>query len=168
MEIWKDIKGYEEMYKVSNLGRVKSLSRIVNRKNNIKLTVKSKILKEVVSNTGYLVVNVYKNKIRKTRTIHQLVAEKFLDHTPCGYKLVVDHINNTKTDNRAVNLQIITNRQNCSRTIKGSSVYTGVRWVNESKKWRASIVINKKKKNLGMFYDEYKAHLAYQKELLKL
>jgi ribosomal protein L15E len=70
----------------------------------------------------------------------------FLNHTPCGYKIVVDHIdNNIKTDNRLENLQLITQRENVSKDIKNtSSKYIGVCWHKKAKKWRSSIQINGK------------------------
>jgi len=150
-EIWKDVKGYEGLYRVSNLGRV--LSNI-------------KILKPAVSPQGYLIVNLSKQSKAKVITIHQLMAIAFLGHTPCGHKIVVDHINNVKTDNRLENLQIITQRENLSKDkTGGTSEYTGVFWIKKCKKWLAAISINGKAKHLGHFKTELEAHEAYQNAL---
>ena len=164
-EEWKDVIGYEELYQVSNLGRVKSLDRVV--KGKIKdYHYKSKILKPGTNNNGHLYINLHRDNKSKTRTIHQLVAESFLNHTPCGYKLVIDHIDNDKNNNFLDNLQIVTQRLNASKDKKNkSSKYTGVIWHKFHQKWTCSIRIGKSRKYLGYYINEHDAHLAYQKEL---
>ena len=127
---------------------------------------KERILKPTVDSSGYLIVSLYKNTKAKTKNVHQLVAESFLNHVPCGNRSVVDHINNVKTDNGLGNLQIITHRENLSKDKKGSSEYTGVSWCCTGEKWRADIRINGKTKYLGRFTDELKASEAYQKALI--
>tara|TARA_R100000544_G_C2183187_1_gene37916 strand:- start:20 stop:526 length:507 start_codon:yes stop_codon:yes gene_type:complete len=166
MEIFTEIKGFED-YEVSNLGRVKSLARIITTAKGSR-AYKEKILKLNTDSTGYMVVNLYKNTKCESKKIHQLVAMGFLNHKPNGHKLVVDHINTVKTDNRLENLQIITNRENLSKDKKGLSKYTGVCWHKSNKKWIASITINGKKAYLGSFKDELEASKAYQKALAKL
>lgn len=165
-EIWKDIPDYEGYYQVSNLGRVKSLERkcIANSYGGIKLK-KEKILSPSF-NKGYLYVVLYFNRNKKTKSIHQLVAMAFLGHTPCGYKIVVDHINNIKTDNRIENLQLISNRENSSKDKKNMySKYTGVSWDKSKNKWKAQIRINGESKHLGIFENEIDASNAYNKIL---
>ena len=98
-EIWKAIPGYEGIYEVSDLGRVKSLG---NNK-----TRKEKILKFSNNRKGYYKLNLFKNANTKTYEIHQLVAMAFLNHIPSKSKKVIDHINNVKTDNRLENLQYL-------------------------------------------------------------
>ena len=164
-ENWKDVKGYEGVYMVSDLGNVKSL----NRKDNINRLVKERILKANLNSRGYLAVSLYKNGKQKLFRVHQLVCIAFLNHTPSGYKIVVDHKNAIKTDNRLSNLQLITARLNSSKDKKNcSSKYTGVSWAKHVKKWRSAIRINGKSKYLGMFKTEIEAHERYQLELTKL
>lgn len=152
LEQWKDIPGYEGLYKVSDLGRVIGLKRgkIMNgskRRGYISISLRG---------TGF-----------KTYHIHQLVAMAFLNHMPRDKKLVVDHINNDGFDNRLCNLQIITNRLNVSKDRKGSSQYTGVSWHKPTSKWIANIVVNKRLIYLGSFEDEHTAGKAYQDALKK-
>lgn len=163
-EIWKEIPGYEGYYVCSNMGRVKSLERTIEIKHYHR-NIKSKILNPTINTVGYLVLNLCKD-VQKLHYVHQLVAMTFLNHKPNRFKLIVDHINNDRLDNRIDNLQLITNRENCSKDQKPSaSKYTGVCWSKKSKKWRARIYINGKNKHLGLFTDEYKAYLACQREL---
>lgn len=162
-EIYKDIPNYEGYYQVSNLGNVKSLERKVKHSKSGFITVKEKIFSKVENSSGYYVVSLLKDSKRKSRTIHQLVAMAFLNHTPSGYEIVVDHINNNPLDNRLENLQLITSRENSSKDKKGgSSKYIGVRWHKSNKKWQSSIYINGKREYLGYFTNELEAHTAYQ------
>lgn len=164
-EIFKDIPGYEGLYQVSNLGRVKSLSRL-NFSNGFYRRQKERILSPASHRKGYLICVLCKNTHRKTIKIHQLVAMAFLNHTPCGMLLVVDHINDNKLDNRLENLQIITNRENSFKTQgKYTSNYKGVCWYNRDKKWVSKIQINGKTITLGRFNCELAAHQAYQNKL---
>ncbi len=91
-EIWKDIDGYEG-YQVSNLGRVRSLDRIDN--NNHPLN--GVILKPYISNSGYLLVGLYKQQRCYKKLVHRLVAEAFIPNP--DNKPEIDHINTIKTDN---------------------------------------------------------------------
>jgi hypothetical protein len=166
-EIWKDIPGYEGKYQVSNLGNVKSLSRIVLRHGKYPFLSKEKILKTNFNNTNYLVVNLYKNNKSKTITIHKLVAIAFLNHMPdVNNELVIDHINNIQYDNRLENLQIITQRENTSKDRKNkTSKYTGVFFVKKINKWVSTIRLKKERIYIGCFDKEEEASLAYRETL---
>ena len=91
-EIWKDIKGYEG-YQVSSLGRVRSLDRIDSNNHPLK----GVILKPYISNSGYLLVGLYKQQKRDRKLLHRLVAEAFIPNP--DNKPEIDHINTIKTDN---------------------------------------------------------------------
>ena len=157
MEIWKTIPDYED-YQVSNLGNVKSIK-----------WGKERILKTALDSKGYFNVVILKDKKQKSFRIHKLVAMAFLGHTPDGTnKIVVDHINNVRTDNRLENLQLITNRENCCKDKRdGSSSFAGVSWHKKSSKWRAAINYNKVYIDLGLFEQEVQARDAYNLALLQ-
>lgn len=161
MEIWKDIIGYEGLYEVSNFGNIKSLGNNKKRK--------EKIRKPTLDSRGYLHIGLNKNGKCKSRTIHQLVAESFLNHKPCGLKLVVNHIDVNKQNNKSDNLEIVTNRENSNRKhLKSSSKYVGVSWYKERNKWLSFIRINGKQKYLGSFSKELDAGNAYQNALKEI
>ena len=165
MEEWKEVKNYEGIYEISNLGNIKSLSRIV-KKNSYDIKLKEKILKPFKNSNGYLHVELHKNGIGKKVKIHILMSVNFLNHIPNGtHDVVIDHIDNNKYNNNLKNLQLTTNRYNCSKEQRGFSLYTGVGFVKREKKWRAYITINKKFIHLGYFKTEIQASNAYQNAL---
>jgi hypothetical protein len=166
-EIFKDIPGYEGLYQVSNLGRVKSLPRKVCNHLGCYMS-KEKIMMFAFSK-GYFKISLLKDKKRKTYLVHQLVALTFLNHTISGHKIVVDHINDNPLDNKLENLQLITQRENSYKTQgKWSSKYKGVGWSLEKNKWRSYIRIDGKSKHLGYFKCELAAAVAYQNKLKTL
>jgi len=167
-EIWKDIKGYEGLYRVSNLGRVKSLKRVVYRSNGHLKTVRERILKAGIDGCGYLIVRLSKDGKGKTFAVHKLVAMVFLNHTPCGHKMVVNHIDNDPANNRVSNLEIISQRENVFTHHIGTSKYKGVCWNKNLNKWMAQINFNGKNIYLGIFENELNAHNAYQNKLKEI
>ena len=103
MEEWRSIPGYEGLYEVSNLGRVKSLEISYTRKNGIMDHKPEMILSPKNNGTGYFIVCLYKNKTHKYYLIHRLVALTFIpnpDNLPC-----VNHLDEDKTNNRVDNLE---------------------------------------------------------------
>lgn len=107
-EIWKDIKGYEGQYQVSNLGRVKSLDRYVPCNRGVTL-LKSQIMKPM-ERKGYLRVSLSKDNKDTAFSIHRLVADAFVDNP--DNKPQVNHIDGNKQNNIASNLEWCTNGEN--------------------------------------------------------
>lgn len=97
-EQWKDIVGYEGLYQISNLGRLKSLKRIYSHR-----IYPSKILSIRKDTHGYMQAFLYKNNQRKVYLVHRLVAKAFLDN-PNNCK-EVNHIDEDKTNNKISNLE---------------------------------------------------------------
>jgi len=165
IEVWKDIPEFEGLYQVSNLGNVRSLQRVDSRGRKLK----GRLLKAALCSPTYIGVNLSKNGKSKTITVHKLVAYAFLNHKPCGYELVVNHIDTNPTNNNLNNLEVTTQRKNTNRKhINSSSKYVGVCWHKKSKKWQAAIRINNKQKFLGLFENEKEASQAYINELNKI
>lgn len=113
MEIWKPIAGYEGIYEVSNLGRIKSLSRPTT--NKIQPFVSERILKTRIGKTGYEIVGLSKDGGQKTCKVHRLVASAFCDN-PLN-KPHINHKNGIKTDNNSYNLEWVTASENAMHAI---------------------------------------------------
>lgn len=102
MEEWKDIKGYEGIYQVSNKGQVRS---IVKRHSSM-----PRIMKQRTAGAGYAYVGLSTNGIQRKHAVHRLVAEAFIPNLEG--KPEVNHINGNKEDNCADNLEWVTSKEN--------------------------------------------------------
>lgn len=110
IENWKPIIGYEFLYEVSDLGRIRTIPKKGFNKQVIRKTGKD-------IRTGYLIVQLRKNNVSKTIRIHSIVVEAFLK-IKTTRKLVCNHINGIKTDNRLVNLEAISQKENVRHAMK--------------------------------------------------
>ena len=90
IEQWKEIGGYEGLYKISSFGRIFSLRQ-------------GKILKPRLHPRGYVIIDLYKDKVRRTAKVHRLVANAFIENKD-EYDQI-NHIDENKTNNRAENLE---------------------------------------------------------------
>ena len=109
-ERWVFIKGYEGLYEVSNLGNVRSLSRMTaGRWNNVKLNP-GRTLKPYKLKTGYMRVDLSKDGKSSHKSVHRLVAEAFLE--PVEGKTCVNHKDSICDNNTLENLEWCTHREN--------------------------------------------------------
>ena len=115
-EVWRDVKGYEGLYQVSSMGRVKSLGR----KDRFGRVIKERILEPAVTHNGYLRVGLHVDGKRKMLRVHRLVCEAF--HENPDNKSEVNHVNEDKTDNRACNLEWSTRTENCNHGSRNERV----------------------------------------------
>lgn len=114
MEIWEDVSGYEGLYQVSNLGRIKRILFI----NNKIIKTEEKILKCQVSKKRRVYVSLYKNNKRKNCMVHRLVAQAFIpnsDNLP-----QVNHIDGNSKNNNANNLEWCTAKYNCKHAYENN------------------------------------------------
>jgi hypothetical protein len=102
-EIFKDIKGFENLYQVSNLGNIKSLPKKHNLRNGHYYIQKEQILKPIKDNKGYFHIDLVKKRKHFKKLIHRLVAETFINN-PRHYEQV-NHKDGCKTNNCVENLE---------------------------------------------------------------
>jgi hypothetical protein len=109
-EVWKDVVGYEGLYQVSNIGRIKSVKRYANSKSNKLRSVPEKIIKSKINKHGYECVQLHDDGARKHITVHRVVALAFITNS-CG-KPQINHIDGIKTNNSVTNMEWCTNSEN--------------------------------------------------------
>lgn len=115
VENWKPIKGYEGIYEVSDWGRVRSVSRVIIRKNGHSQNIKGRVLS--LRKGPYYNIKLRINGVEKVHNVHALVASAFLGYIPNGHKSsVVDHIDKNPYNNHVGNLRLITHRENIMRS----------------------------------------------------
>lgn len=115
-EIWNHVNGYKGLYEVSNLGRVWSVARWRKNGENSGYWQQGRILKQTYTTTGYLKVELYKNKKRKTLKVHRLVAEAFISNT--DNKPNINHKDGNPLNNKAENLEWCTQQENIMHALK--------------------------------------------------
>ena len=122
-EIWKDIEGYVGYYQVSNLGRVRSLSRTITThykdgRGDVTVHRKGRIMKPNKNVEGYLRIQLSKDDIRERSAIHRLVALAFIPNpNPEKYNMV-NHIDGVTDNNNVNNLEWCDNRENQEHAIR--------------------------------------------------
>ena len=107
MENWKDIKGYEGLYQISDKGIVKGVDRVLMYNAEKTKQWKGKVIKTIVDGLGYCRVSLCKNGKVKTHKIHRLVAESFLSGE--GH---INHKDGNKLNNHVSNLEYCTSKEN--------------------------------------------------------
>nr|DAO37094.1 MAG TPA: homing endonuclease [Caudoviricetes sp.] len=111
-EVWKDIAGYEGYYQVSNLGRIKSVERVVLSKNGWELHYKERLRKFSKNAKGYLNVSFTRDCKTKTYLVSRLVATAFIPNPDSLPQVGHRDDNRNKEDNRVENLYWTTNLEN--------------------------------------------------------
>lgn len=114
-EEWRDVTGFEGLYKVSSMGRVLSCERVVKDSRLGKKKLKERFLKPTVDSFGYTKVTLFRDSKRSVRKVHRLVAGHFC-YKPEGCD-VVNHIDNDTQNNQAGNLEWTTNQGNTDHMI---------------------------------------------------
>lgn len=126
-EIWKDIKDYEGLYQVSNLGRVKRILFI----NNKFIKKENKILKIQTNKFNRQYISLYKNNKRKNCTVHRLVAKAFIPNP--NNLPEINHIDGNPSNNNVKNLEWCTASYNCKHAYQ-NGLNEKFKKYNESRK----------------------------------
>lgn len=147
IEQWKEVEGYEDSYKVSDLGRIKRTTP----------HLKPLIRKQYLDKNGYLLIGLK----HKTKRVHRLVMTAFKYISV----LEVDHKNGIKTDNRFTNLRYCTSRENkhffFGALKNKSSKFIGVSFSIKMNQWKVTININMISYHLGYYEQEKEAKKVY-------
>lgn len=133
MEYWRDIKGYEGLYEISNEGKVRSTDRIIVGKSRWgglrKMRFNGKEITQFKGNNGYMKVTLSKDGKLKSKDVHRLVYEAFNGEIP--ENLQVNHIDENKTNNSIENLNLLSPKEN-------TNYGTGIERMKKSKQKRAN------------------------------
>lgn len=116
-EIWKDIRGYEGLYKISNLGKVVSIPRMMMRKNGKAMRINGSQKRFGIGSNGYYRVGLYDgNGNKKMVSVHRLLAIAFIpnpDNKPC-----INHKDSNRLNLSLENLEWVTYQENTDHSIK--------------------------------------------------
>lgn len=119
LEVWKDIPGYEGWYQVSNMGRVRSVDRVIEQVSShggmIIRHVKGHAITPTDNGNGYKIVGLRKNQDRKNFYVHRLVANAFIANA--DKKPVINHLDYDKSNNSFLNLEWTTQLENTRYSI---------------------------------------------------
>jgi AP2 domain/NUMOD4 motif len=151
---WRDVVGYEGLYRVSSDGQVFSL--VSNRNLSVGVTRK-----------GHLKADLVKCGIRRSYTVSQLMLLAFF---PGSEGKLADHKDRNPKNNNLSNIRPATysqNGANSQMSVYNVSGYRGVSWFKTRGKWRVTITVNCRKRHVGYFADVEEAAKAYNREALK-
>ena len=170
-EEFKPVIGYDGIYEVSNIGRVRSVDRMSCGGRFGNYFVSGKLIKTSIDPlNGYRYMTLAKGKHKLKVNVHRLVARAFIGE---DNNMVVDHKNGDRGDNRAENLEYVTMRENISRgrkCEKRENKKCKSRGVTKSKwnRYISSIRLNGKAIYLGSYGTEIEAAEAYNSACLEL
>lgn len=133
-EVWKDIKGYEGVYQVSNTGLVRSLSRTQMDKNGRTVSYEGKMLKQTPNSTGYMRVCLKNSKGCRQPFVHRLVAEHFVLNDSPNEFTVVNHKDSNHLNNNADNLEWTTIVGNNRHAIANGRMQRTDNWIDNLNK----------------------------------
>lgn len=126
-EEWVPVANYEGIYEVSNLGRVRSLDRVVIDKSGVTYNRKGKFIRptfqksgvlEDGSLNGYIIVTLSKDGKNTVSGLHRLLAQAFIPNPDPDNKILVNHIDGVKFHDSLENLEWVTPSENCLHAYK--------------------------------------------------
>jgi len=143
MEIYTDVVGYENKYKISNYGNIISFAE--NKK-------EGKPMKNSMDDKGYYYINLYKDDKQNAHAVSRLVGFAFVENPE--NKPEIDHINRIRHDNYELNLRWATRAEQMeNRDVRDTNKagVSGVIWCPRANKWRVNFVKNKVQWSLGHY-----------------
>ncbi len=163
VEEWRDIKGFEGLYQVSDLGNVRSIDRVIITNKGKEQHWNGKLLTPFTNGTGYLCVHLKKNNKRYMKYVHRLVVESIFGDIS---NMDINHKDFDRTNNKLSNLEILTRFDNIHYSIKHGKykdVYSNRNKLIYNRKHKELLDILKlikenNEENKGMKYLENKYH----------
>ena len=129
MDIWRDIRGYEGLYVISNHGRVCSLNRSLEDKNGRVIRRSGKMLLPQPNSSGYLRVQLKHEGTTHYYFVHRLVALHFVENPYPDCYAIVNHLDSNHLNNRADNLEWTTALGNARHTIENGRMQRTKEWL---------------------------------------
>lgn len=166
-EVWKDVVGYEGLYKISSFGRLKRLKRTTLGKDGIEYNYPELIIKGDYDKDGYIRTTMSKNKKKKTKKLHRLVAEAFVPN-PNNYP-EVNHLDETKDNNHVDNLEWITVKGNANYGTRNERITNHPNQIKKINGWKKQVrVTNLKNGEVNIYESATKAgkHLGLDQTLV--
>lgn len=153
-EHWRDVVGYEGRYKVSDIGRVKSVPRAFKMKDGRNNTIKKELLmKFKVDKDGYFKVGLRKEGKQRFFFVHRLVAQAFINNP--NFKPQVNHIDGIKNNNSVSNLEWVTHQENRTHAAENGLVPDQWGCKNPNVKLTESdVILIRKLRKKGVSYAE--------------
>ena len=121
MEEWRDVEGYEGIYQVSNMGRIRSLDRQILSHHNCKISIKGRIISPAKCVSGYEEAHLYKNGIRRALLLHRIVAKAFIPN-PNNFP-EVNHKDENIQNNCVENLEWCDSKYNANYGTRNQRCY---------------------------------------------
>lgn len=144
-EIWKDIKNFENFYKISNYGKIKSVDRTIKTKNGKVQRWKGKNINGNDNGNGYLVVHLRKNGKRYVKYIHRLVIETFIGEIGNND---INHKDFNRKNNKLDNLEILSRKENINYSQNAGKYETLYKNRTTKTKDKYNLIINKIKEDI--------------------
>lgn len=129
-EIWKDIKGFEGIYQISNKGSVRSVDRVQKNKNGVAIHYKGKRIKPNPNSHGYFRVQLKANGKTELLFVHRLVAKHFVENPLPEINNVVNHIDSNPHNNDATNLEWTTLKGNSQHALRAGRLNRTKKWID--------------------------------------
>lgn len=159
-EEWKDVEGYEGIYKISNLGNLKSLDRYITRKDGVTLFKKGKLMTKKINLDGYCIYHLSKDGKESHVSAHRLVAEAFI---PNPDKLPeVNHIDFNRENNTYINLEWVTHHDNVKHSIDAGRHFCNSNLFGENNPNYGNKTLHNKLKNNPELRTQYYARFGSQ------
>lgn len=150
-EVWKDVVGYEGLYEISSFGRLKRLKRTTLGKDGVEYNYPELMIKGDYDKDGYIRTTMSKNKKKKTKKIHRLVAEAFIPN-PNNYP-EVNHLDETKDNNHVNNLEWITTKGNANYGTRNKRIAKHPNQLAKINNWKRPVRITNLKNGKVKIYE---------------